>query len=98
VPQLFVVIRAHGQGWDESLPLDRQVGWAAHAAFMDRLTTERFVALGGPLEGTDEALLVVRANDAVEISERLAADPWEQNGLLVTKRICQWRIRLGSLS
>lgn len=98
MPQLFVVIRTHGPGWDESLPLDRQTGWAAHAAFMDGLTAERVVALGGPLEGTDEALLVMRANDAVEIAQRLAADPWEQNGLLSTKRICQWRVRLGSLT
>lgn len=98
MPQLFVVIRAHGQGWDEALPLDRQAGWAAHAAFMDALTEDRFVALGGPLDGTSEALLIVRAADAVEVAQRLADDPWERNGLLITRRICQWRIRLGSLS
>jgi hypothetical protein len=97
VKQLYAVVRSRGPAWDESLPLDDQVGWAAHAAFMDGLAEEGFVALGGPLEGTPDVLLVVRATSPAEIAERLAADPWARNGLLVVKQTCPWWIRLGSL-
>jgi uncharacterized protein YciI len=94
---VFIVLRARGAAWDDSKPLEGQVDWPAHATFMDALYDERFVALVGPLEGTRDALIVVRASSASEIEERLAADPWTTNGLLVTKQISRWQLRLGSL-
>jgi len=93
----FVVIRAHGSGWDESRSLEAQRDWPAHAAFMDALVSEGFVALGGPLEGSRRALLVIRAEDVSEIERRLSDDPWTRNGLLITKECGPWTIRLGSL-
>ena len=96
--QPFVVLRSCGPGWDDTKPLEEQAEWAAHAAFMDALYEERFAALAGPLEGTRDALLVLRASSPAEIVERLAADPWTANGLLVTKQISLWRLRLGSLA
>lgn len=95
---LFAVIRSRGPAWDESRPIDDQVEWTAHAAFMEGLVDDEFVALGGPLEGTPDVLLVVRARDSSEIAERLAVDPWAQNGLLIVKQIHPWWIRLGSLA
>jgi hypothetical protein len=53
--------------------------------------------LVGPLEGTRDALLVLRASGPSEIVERLASDPWTAKGLLVTKQISPWQLRLGSL-
>jgi uncharacterized protein YciI len=93
----FVVLRSRGPAWDDSKPLEAQADWAAHAAFMDALFEQRFAALVGPLEGTREALLVLRASSTSEIVERLASDPWTTNGLLVTKEINPWQIRLGTL-
>lgn len=93
----FVVIESRGSRWDDSRPMDDQTDWPAHAAFMDALAAERFVLLGGPLEGTRDVLLVVQAQDCSEIVDRLAADPWTQNGLLIVKECWPWRIRLGSL-
>ncbi len=95
--RLFAVIRSRGPAWDNALPMDDQVDWPAHAAFMDALTGEGFVALGGPLEGSHDVLLVIRATSSDEIVERLAVDLWTRNGLLVIKQIWPWRIRLGSL-
>jgi hypothetical protein len=95
--RVFVVLRSRGPAWDDSKPLETQSDWAAHAAFMDALFEQRFAALVGPLEGTREALLVLRASSTSEVVERLASDPWTTNGLLVTKQISPWQIRLGTL-
>jgi uncharacterized protein YciI len=52
-----------------------------------------------PLEGQKgDALLVLRASSESEIVERLAADPWTMEGLLVTKQINPWQLRLGPLT
>ena len=93
----FVVLRSRGPAWDDSKPLEAQSDWPAHAAFMDALFEQRFAALVGPLEGTREALLILRASSSAEVVERLALDPWTTNGLLVTKQISPWQIRLGTL-
>src|SRR5262245_33467543 len=93
----FVVLRTRGPAWDDAKPLEGQKDWAAHADFMDALFGQRFAALVGPLEGTRDALLIVRASSADEIVDRLASDPWTTNGLLVTKQISPWQIRLGTL-
>jgi uncharacterized protein YciI len=87
----FVVLRSRGPAWDDSRPLE------AHAAFMDALFEQGFAALVGPLEGTRDALLILRASSTSEVIERLASDPWSTNGLLVTKQISPWQIRLGTL-
>ena len=95
--RLFAVIRSRGPAWNESVPLDDQVEWKAHAAFMNGLLAEGLITLGGPLEGTPDVLLIVRAVDPAEITDRLAADPWSRNGLLIVKQISPWWLRLGSL-
>ncbi len=93
----FVVLRSRGPAWDDSKPLEAQSDWAAHAAFMDALYEQGFAALVGPLEGTRDALLILRASSTSEIIERLASDPWTTDGLLVTKQISPWQLRLSTL-
>jgi uncharacterized protein YciI len=94
---LFAVIRTRGKAWQASLPLEAQSQWDTHARFMDALVREGFVVLGGPLEGTDDVLLIVRASSFDEIVDRLQGDPWTSAGLLRVERIAHWRLRLGSL-
>ncbi len=95
--RLFALIQSRGPAWNHSLPMEEQPDWTAHAALMDRLVDEGFIALGGPLEGSSDVLLILRAAGPDEISARLAADPWRRNGLLVAKETWPWRLRLGSL-
>jgi uncharacterized protein YciI len=95
--QLFAVIRTRGLAWQVSRPLEGQADWAAHASFMNALASEGFVVLGGPLEGTSDVLLVVRAETADEVRSRLADDPWSVEDLLRISRIAPWTLRLGSL-
>ena len=94
---LFVVLRTRGPAWDDALPLASQAGWRGHAAFMDALVEEGFVHLGGPLEGTRDALLIVGAQDVAEIVSRLAEDPWTKSGLLTISQISPWTSRLGTI-
>jgi hypothetical protein len=95
--KLFAVIRTRGAAWRDSLPLEAQRDWNAHASFMNGLKADGFVVLGGPLEGTDDVLLIIRAAGPEEITRRLAGDPWNSLDLLRVSRISRWTLRLGSL-
>jgi len=95
--RLFAVIRSRGAAWKHSLPLEEQEDWGLHATFMNALQTEGFVIAGGPLEGTPDVLLIIRASGEADILERLSADPWSGKDLLRTGRIAPWTLRLGSL-
>jgi uncharacterized protein YciI len=93
---IFAIIRRRTDAWDFSRPMEEQPGWRGHADFMDALYEEGLFALVGPLEGSRDVLLIVRARDAAEIERRLAADPWS-GGMLETVRIAPWTLRLGAL-
>lgn len=95
--QLFAVIRTHGGGWLPGVSLTDQPQWDAHAKFMDALYDEGFAVLVGPLEGTETALIIARAESADEIERRLADDPWTKLDLLRTTTCAPWTLRLGSL-
>jgi uncharacterized protein YciI len=97
VERAFIVLRSRGPAWDDSKPMEAQADWAGHAAFIDALFEQGIIALVGPVEGTRDALLVFRAAGEAEVVDRLAADPWSSNGLLATKQISPWEIRLGTL-
>ena len=92
--RLFAVIRSHGPAWDEAQPLEQQRGWREHVVFMNALAAEGVVVVGGPLDGTTDALLIVRAEHEDEIRRRLASDPWSR-GMLALGRIAPWSLRLG---
>ena len=94
---LFAVFRMRGPAWQDARPLEGQPDWPGHASFMNALAGEGFVLLGGPLEGSADVLLIVRAASADEVRERLAKDPWEGTSLLRTVRVAPWNLRLGSL-
>jgi len=83
------VPRSRGAAWDASKPLEGQADWDGHAAFMDALFEAGFVALAGPLEGTGQALLVLRASTEAEIVERrpVRPTPEEDEVRLAVQRI-----------
>src|SRR5262245_6737468 len=65
--RVFAVLRSRGPAWDDAKPLEGQVDWSGHASFMDALFEQRFAVLVGPLEGTRDAPLIVRASSVPEI-------------------------------
>ena len=94
---LFAVMRTRGPAWNHAQPIEGQTSWEAHKLFMNDLEDSGFVILGGPLEGSSDVLIIVRAGGAEEIASKLAADPWSVSDHLRTTRIAPWRLRLGSL-
>jgi hypothetical protein len=95
--RVFAVIRTRGAGWNQSRPLEEQEDWKGHAAFMNALKADGFVLLGGPLEGTPDVLLIIRASDAEQIRSRLSGDSWARKDLLRITHVVPWTLRLGSL-
>jgi uncharacterized protein YciI len=91
----FLVKRAHGSSWDPSRLRREQNGWEEHAEFMDKLVSEGFVVLGGPVGEGDghSALLVVEAESEAEVRAWLADDPWGED-MLATESIEPWTIFL----
>jgi hypothetical protein len=63
-------------------------------AWHDALAMEQ---QGGPLAGTRDVLLIVRAASAAEVAARLADDGWSAKGLLRTLWVHPWGLRLGCL-
>jgi uncharacterized protein YciI len=74
--------------------LEGQDDWRLHADFMNGLVASGFILLGGPLVDTPDVLLIVRAADAQQVEERLAADCWAAKDLLRIKQISPWSLRL----
>ncbi len=93
-PQVYVVRTERGGPYDWSRGLREQDGWDDHASFMDALVDDRFVRLGGPLEGDRHALLVIDAPSEDALRARLAEDPWAKNGMLSVKSVERWTILL----
>jgi uncharacterized protein YciI len=95
----FAVVREAGPGWATGGIYD-QPGVAEHAAFMNALAHEDFLLFGGPLAGSENGrvrvLLIVNADDEVEVPRRLADDPWVQAEQLVTVSIEPWQILVGA--
>lgn len=89
----YVVLRRTGPDWDPSKPLEEQVAWDEHAAFMDNLVDEGFVVLGGPLEDEARVVLAVEAASADEVRTTLARDPWSGTHLVIDA-VESWTIRL----
>jgi uncharacterized protein YciI len=97
MPRLFAVTRTRGPAWQDGRALEEQAEWPSHAAFMNGLHREGFILLGGPLDGTPDVLLIVRAEDEAAIRSRLAADSWTRLDLLRIEHIHPWTLRLGAL-
>jgi uncharacterized protein len=93
----FLVKHVPGPAWDHSRRRREQADWDEHAAFMDALTAEGVIVLGGPV-GTgdgDYALLVMDAEDETEVRRRLAADPWAGSVLRI-ESVEPWAVWLGA--
>jgi hypothetical protein len=89
----LVILRRSGPDYDLSKPLEEQLGWQDHAAFMDQLVDDGFILLGGPLSDEVRTAHAVRASSGDEVRATLARDPWSGSHLVIDS-IDDWTIRL----
>jgi uncharacterized protein YciI len=94
---IFAVTLERGGPWDWSRDLREQPGFEQHARFMDALVEHGFVLLGGPLALEREVLLIIHADSEGVVRERLAADPWHENGMLTVSSVRSWTVLLDGL-
>ena len=82
----YLVREGRGPAWDPARHRREQEGWDEHAGFMDVITDEGMVVLGGPVgEDTDQdVLLLLEAESEEAIRARLADDPWLDTILTIT--------------
>jgi hypothetical protein len=90
--RLFFVLRTRGTAWDRERSMEEQAEWPEHSAFMERLAADGFVVLGGPLEGTPNALLLVRAQSEDQVRAKLGEDVWTAADILRIERVAPWRV------
>ena len=93
----FLVRQARGPTWDASRGRREQSGWEQHAAFIDRLSEDGKIPLGGPVGDIDGqyAVLVVRAANDDQVRAMFADDPW-MDGILQIESIEPWTLWIGA--
>ncbi len=91
----YLVKLARGPAWDHARGRREQDGWDEHAAFMDALTEEGVIVLGGPVGDVDgeHTLHVVDMESEAAIRARLADDPWADD-LLTIESVEPWWVWL----
>ena len=92
--KLWVVLRTRGRAWDLTKQLREQPLWDEHAAYLDLLTERGIIVLGGPLEGTGDAMLIFEAGNESTIHRLLKDDPWSSTHQLETKSVTPWNVLL----
>jgi len=90
----LVILRRSGPDYDHAKPLEEQLGWDEHAAFMDGLVDDGVIVLGGVLGDEIRTAHVVRASSEEEVRATFGRDPWSGSHLAVDS-IDPWTIRLG---
>jgi uncharacterized protein YciI len=97
---LFAVTREAGPGWTDGAGAFGQPAVNDHVVFMSELAAEGFVLFAGPLAGTEHdrirVLLIADADSDADIHRRLADDPWERVGRVVTTNVEPWNLLVGA--
>ena len=88
----FVVISSAGPNRDLSKGTREQPLWDEHAAFIDELVADGFIFMGGPFVDEGGSMLIVNADDEVDVREKLQSDPWMKHGILKLESVKRWQI------
>ncbi len=93
----FLVRQARGPDWDPSRGRREQSGWDQHAAFIDRLSEDGTIPLGGPVGDVDGqyAVLVVQAGSEADARAIFADDPW-MDSVLRIESVEPWTLWVGA--
>jgi len=97
VSRCFLVRQARGPQWDPTRGRREQSGWNEHAAFVDRLSEDGKVLLGGPVGEVDgqDVVVVVDADSEAEARAIFTDDPW-MDGVLRIESVEPWILWIGA--
>jgi uncharacterized protein YciI len=92
----FLVRQARGPAWDSSCGRREQPGWDQHVAFIDRVSEDGRIALGGPVGEIDgqHVVLVVHAASEDEARAMFTDDPW-MDSVLRIESVEPWTLWIG---
>jgi len=88
-----VVVTRSGYQYDRALPMQSQLRWAEHAAFMNCLVDDGFILLGGPLGDEYRVVHAVEAESEEAVRARFGQDPWSETHVRV-EAVEPWTIVL----
>jgi uncharacterized protein YciI len=93
----FLVRQARGPTWDASRGRRDQSGWNEHVAFIERLSQDGKVQLGGPIGDVNgqPAVLVVLAGSEDDARAMFADDPWIDR-ILIIESVEPWTLWIGA--
>lgn len=93
----FLVRQARGPAWDPSRGRREQSGWSDHAAFVDRLSEDGRIPLGGPVGDIDgeHTVLVVHATSENDARATFDDDPWTDS-ILEIESVEPWTLWIGA--
>jgi uncharacterized protein YciI len=93
----FLVRQARGPAWDSSRGRREQAGWEQHVGFIDRLSEDGTIPLGGPVGDIDgqDVVLVIRAANEDEARAMFVDDPW-MDSILRIDSIEPWTLWIGA--
>lgn len=93
----FLVRQARGPDWDPSRGRREQSGWNQHVAFIDGLSEDGKIPLGGPIGDVDgeHVVLVVQAGSEDEVRAMFADDPW-MDSILRIESVEPWALWIGA--
>jgi uncharacterized protein YciI len=91
----FVVTFVAGPQRDLTKGTREQSLWKEHAQFIDGII-DGFILMGGPFEDEGGAMLIVCAEHANEVKEKLAPDPWQTHGIIHMQSIKRWDVFIGA--
>ena len=93
----FLVRQARGPDWDPARGRREQIGWDQHVAFVDALSADGKIALGGPIGDVDGeyVVLVVYAMGEAEARALFADNPW-MDSILKLESVDAWTLWVGA--
>ena len=95
----FVVTRAAGPSWTDGKGAFEQPDVVEHSAYMNTLAEDGLLLYAGPLGGSEfgriRVLLIADGGSEGDIRDRLADDPWERTGRVVSSSVEPWNVIVG---
>ena len=92
----FAAIVERTEKWDQSKQAHEQSGFEHHAAFVAKLEEDGFIAMAGLMLESSDVLFVFFADSEQQIRDRLAQDPWQQDGHARLVRLEEIQFRIGA--